>query len=88
MAKSGEIITYTIQYQNKGVDSITTLVIKDGTPMFTSMVDANYGTLPANLLTCTIVKPSAGQVGLITWTFTGTLNPGSSGTVSFRVTVN
>lgn len=86
-ALPGDTITYTITYTNNGTGPITTLVIHDQTPTYTTYTSAAHGPLPPSLTGCVIAAPSVGQTGGITWTFSGSLQPGSSGTVSYTVTI-
>lgn len=87
-ALPGEILTYTINYENLSADPITQVEITDVIPSFTTYNSSACGTLPAGITNCTIVAPSVGATGTIVWTFTGTLNPGLSGTVSFTVKID
>lgn len=86
-AEPGEVLTYTITYENNGSDPINTLEIADNVPAFTTFNSASCGVLPNNLTNCTINAPPAGQSGAITWTFTGTMAPGTSGAVTYQVTI-
>jgi hypothetical protein len=45
------------------------------------------GLYQTTLTDCTISAPSVGQSGAVIWTFTGTLAPGKSGTVTYQVTI-
>ncbi|MBA3543281.1 MAG: hypothetical protein H0T83_02400 [Chthoniobacterales bacterium] len=49
---------------------------------------AGNGALPDNLTGVSIIKTAVGATGSIRWTFTGTLAPGSNGTVTFQVKVD
>jgi uncharacterized repeat protein (TIGR01451 family) len=86
-ALPGETITYTVTYLNNSTQPISTLVIFDETPTFTVFTSAAAGPFPANLTNVAIVNPGVGNEGPIRWTFTGTLAPGATGTVTFTVTV-
>ena len=87
-AKSGDILTYTIEYRNTGADALTKLVVRDATPAYTRFVSAADGTRAAGLTDVTIATPGANNKGAVSWTFAGILNPGQSGTVTFRVEVD
>ncbi|WP_292998274.1 SdrD B-like domain-containing protein [Nevskia sp.] len=95
----GSILTYTITYSNRSSQPLSTIVINDAVPPFTSFVSAAAGPLPASLTACSKTTPSGGPVdcaavqapaarGALRWTFTGILQPGSSGTVTFQVQVD
>ncbi len=84
-ARAGDDITYTLTYRNSGNDSIGNLVINDTTPAYTTFRSGATGALPANLTAVATVFPGVGVAGPVRWTFTGTLPPGGSGTVSFVV---
>ncbi len=86
-ALPGETISYTVTYANNSSDTLNNIVIYDETPAFTTFVSAGNGTLPANLSGVVTTAPGVGSAGPIRWTFTGTLAPGHSGTVTFTVTV-
>jgi uncharacterized repeat protein (TIGR01451 family) len=89
-ALPGEVLIYTIAYTNNSSAALSNFKINDNTPSFTTHVSAACtGPLPANLTACAATtQPSAGASGAIEWSLTGTLAPGSTGTVQFRVTVN
>jgi hypothetical protein len=61
------------------------VIVYDNTPAFTTFANASNGPLPTTLTAVTLSPPSAGGTGAIRWTFAGTLSPGGSGTVTFRV---
>jgi uncharacterized repeat protein (TIGR01451 family) len=88
-ALPGATLIYTITYKNDSTGPLSTLAVSDTTPAFTSFVSAACGTTPANLTACTVAtNPIVGGTGSIAWTFTGTLAPGSQGSVTFSVVVN
>lgn len=87
-ASPGAVITYTITYQNSGTTILTNLKVADATPGFTVFADGACGTLGAGLTACTVgVKPAVGATGALEWRFTGALQPGASGTVTFKAMV-
>jgi len=102
-AKSGEVLEYRITYTNTAPSPLSSLVINDSTPTYTSFVSAKTDTTPASLTACTKVTPAnvapapvvgcdvaqtAGGTGALSWTFTGTLNGGGTGAVLFQVKVD
>lgn len=86
-ALPGETISYTISYTNNSPDPVRDVVIFDTTPAFSTFVSAGNGPLPADLAGVTIVNPAVGEEGAVSWTFTGTLAPGATGTVTFAVKI-
>ena len=88
-ASVGEVITYTVTYLNNGSQPISTIVISDATPTYTSFVAASCGPLPAAISACVMTTvPSVGAVGSIRWQLSGSLNSASSGQVIFSVKVD
>jgi uncharacterized repeat protein (TIGR01451 family) len=99
-AKSGQKLEYQITYTNNGISAIDNLVVNDATPAYTSFISASAGAFPANLTACQKNTPTSavaipcanadtvGGTGGIKWQFTGKLQPGASGKVIFRVTVD
>jgi uncharacterized repeat protein (TIGR01451 family) len=87
-AAPGSVIAYTITYQNTGSTTLNNLKIVDATPAFTVFGASACGTLGSGLTGCTVSgKPAAGAAGTVEWTFTGTLAPGATGTVTLNVLV-
>ena len=87
-ALPGANLTYTITYTNDSTQPLSNLKINDSTPAYTTFVSAACGSpLPASLTACSFTAPSAGGTGAIQWTFTGTLNPTQTGTVTFVVKI-
>lgn len=88
---SGGTITYTMQYGNpNSFEKLTGIVITDDTPKYTSFLGAAC-TLPhpASITDCQVTSsPVVGGKGTVTWTLTGTLDPGSTGTVTLSVSVD
>ncbi len=94
-ADSGDILQYTIRFANTGVAPIKQLEISDQTPPFTVLSGAvNCPTShPESLGKCDLQLMGAdgnglGFTGKIFWRFpNGSLLPGESGEVSYRVKV-
>jgi uncharacterized repeat protein (TIGR01451 family) len=86
-ASPGETLQYTLTAQNTGASAVTTLVINDATPAFTTYVSAACpGTLPAGLTACSVsTHPAAGGTGALQWTFTGSLSAGAQTSVTYQV---
>lgn len=88
IASPGETITYTITYTNNGQGDLRDIIIYDNTPAYTNFQSAAAGSFPNALTAVVITDPGMGNTGAIVWTFTGTLAPGSEGTVSYEVNVD
>ena len=73
-AKSGDTVTFTIQYRNTGTGSASNVTITDVVPAGSTLVNGSQGTGTVSGST-------------ITWTI-GSVTSGNSGSVSFQVTVN
>ena len=86
-ASPGETLTYTITYLNAGAEPLANLFIDDRTPAYTVFVSASNGAFPNDLTGVTITQPAVNATGTLRWTFTGTLAPGGTGTVTFQVKV-
>jgi uncharacterized repeat protein (TIGR01451 family) len=89
-AVPGDTITYTVSYQNNSGTQLSTIVISDATPAFTTLVSAACNLpLPSAITQCTIVTlPAPGGGTSVQWTLTGALNPAAVGSVVFAVRVN
>ena len=87
-AITGDILTYTITYENTGGTTLNELKIVEPIPAFTTFSEGTCGTLGAGLASCTVsAKPAVGGAGNVVWTFLGTLLPGASGTVVIKAAV-
>ncbi len=84
-AKPGDVLEYTISYRNTGNGGINDLVITDEAPAFTQIESSSIvcEQTPAALSCGTNV--SGAQVN---WQFQGSLPPGQSGSVSYRVQID
>lgn len=74
-------------YTNNSSGPLSSVVIYDHTPAITTFSSANHGALPAQLTNVVATTPAVAGAGAIQWTFTGTLAPAGSGTVTFSVTL-
>lgn len=71
-----------------GRETLSGIVIRDATPSWTVFDSATCATLGAGLAGCTLTQqPASGATGDVVWTLAGTLAPGGSGSLSFRVRV-
>ncbi len=87
-AKPGDYLVYTITYTNPGSSALSSIVIRDATPSWTVFDTAACATLGPGLTGCSVSQqPAVGGGGAVTWTLTGTLAPGGSGSVTYRVRV-
>lgn len=90
-ALPGEVVAYTIRYTNQGSGPLSSLVIHDATPSFTTYVGGSAQCslpLPPGLTGCAAAAPPGGGTGQLQWTFTGGLDPGASGTVLYSITID
>ena len=90
MVSNGNVLEYTITYGNNGSGPLNVVVINDATTAYATFISAACGTpLPNNISACTVLtQPSVGAPGTVTWTLSGSLAPGASGSVSFQVQVH
>jgi uncharacterized repeat protein (TIGR01451 family) len=87
----GDVLQYTITAVNVGGQGITSLVVNDSTPAYTTFVSAAcpVAALPAGMTACNVTtQPTAGGTGAVVWTFTGTLTPGASVVPTYQVKIN
>jgi uncharacterized repeat protein (TIGR01451 family) len=88
-ATSGTVITYTITYTNDSSGALSSIVISDATPAYTTFQSASCGALPSGVTGCSVTsQPSAGGTGAVQWTLSGNMNSSQSGIVTFSVKVN
>jgi uncharacterized repeat protein (TIGR01451 family) len=87
-AVPGNTLQYQLTIVNQGSAALSTVVINDSTPAYTTFTSAACpGTLPTSLTTCAVTAPTAGTAGALQWTFGGTLAPGTQTTVTYQVTI-
>ena len=99
-ALPGDTLTYTITYANTGSTQLDNVVISDNIPAFTSLIPPTSTTVccvnpstaclgtpptpyPAAISGCTTVTTAT----YVSWTLSGTLDPGASGQVKFSVKI-
>lgn len=84
LAKPNEILRYTLQYTNSGNASLNDLTLHDMIPEFTRLVGTpQCVSTPSSLSACQVeVNGDA-----LAWQFSGQLQAGESGLVSFEVKV-
>lgn len=89
-ANPGDTLQYALTAVNNGTQPLSTLVINDATPAFTTFVSAACpGTLPSGISGCSVsTQPAVGAAGSLQWTFTGSLAPSAQLVVSYRVKVS
>jgi len=69
--------------------ALNNIVIRDATPPWTVFDSASCATTGAGITSCSLTQqPATGATGTLAWTLVGSLSPGGSGSVSFRVRVN
>ncbi len=88
-ARPNDILEYTVTYTNNSSSTVSTIVVNDSTPAFTTFQSAACGALPPGISACVVsTQPAVNGTGAIAWTLTGSLLSGGSGTVLFTVRVN
>ncbi|MCE9627249.1 MAG: DUF11 domain-containing protein, partial [Candidatus Eisenbacteria bacterium] len=87
-AAPGSFLVYTITYTNPGTVPLSNIVIRDATPPWTTFDSASCATTGSGISGCTLsAQPASGAAGTVAWTLVGSLAPGGSGSVTFRVRV-
>ncbi len=94
-ADVGDILRYTVAFENAGAGGVSDVRIKDVTPAFTSLATpvSCPATLPPGITSCSVEVPSAGgnalgYEGPIEWRFVGRLLAGGGGELTFDVRVD
>ena len=89
VANPGNVLEYILKAQNNGSEPLTTLVINDATPAFTTYVSAACpGAFPTGISACSVTTPTINAPGDLQWTFTGSLMPSAQLSVTYQVKVN
>ncbi len=85
----GECALYRITFTNEGTGDLGNVEVHDECPEHTTYVgsSAAFGAIPANLAADAITEPADGGTGELVFTYTGTLIPGGTGTVTYQVRV-
>ncbi|HXF78214.1 MAG TPA: hypothetical protein VN598_05100, partial [Usitatibacter sp.] len=88
-AKPGDVLEYSITYTNPAGGALSSIVITDATPAFTTFQSAACGApLPPGITSCTVTtQPAVNGSGSVIWTLGGSLAAGGSGTVLYQVKV-
>ncbi|PLX85819.1 MAG: hypothetical protein C0617_02825 [Desulfuromonas sp.] len=87
-ALPGEDLTYTLTYTNNSSGQLSSIVVNDMVPAYTTFLSAGCGVLPSNLTACTVdQEPAVGGTGAVRWSFGGSLSSGASGTVNYVVRI-
>lgn len=90
-AVPGDTLQYQLSITNLGSRPLSTVLVSDATPAFTTFVSAACpapASLPAGLTACSVnTQPAVGGQGSLQWTLTGTLAPGSQTALTFQVQV-
>ena len=89
-ATPGDTLQYALTAVNNGSQALSTLVINDATPAFTTYLSAACpAVLPAGITACSVsTQPAVGGQGGLQWTFTGSLSSGAQLVVSYQVKLN
>jgi uncharacterized repeat protein (TIGR01451 family) len=88
-ALPGNVLQYQLSVSNQGSAAVSTVVVNDATPPFTTFVSAACpATLPSGLTACAVtVQPAVGASGAVQWTFQGSLAAGAQTAVTYQVTI-
>ena len=85
-ASPGHTLQYRIRFANPSSTGITNLVIYDSTPPFTVFAAANCLSTPSGM-GCATTVPAVSAAGAVRFTFSGALQSGNAGIVTFDVMV-
>jgi uncharacterized repeat protein (TIGR01451 family) len=86
--RPNDILEYTIAYTNTGSGPLSSIVVTDATPSFTTYQSSACGALPGNITSCTVTtQPAVNATGSVVWTLGGSLLSGGTGTVVYTVRI-
>lgn len=90
----GDVLRYSIDFDNTGNGPITEVLISDTTPAFTELSAPVVcpATLPAGISSCLVLVPASSQNGVgysgsVQWEFTGALVAGAGGVVGYEISI-
>jgi uncharacterized repeat protein (TIGR01451 family) len=86
-ARPGDYLVYTITYVNPGGVPLSNIVINDTTPTWTVFDSATCASPGFGITGCSLTQPPSGAAGPVSWALAGSLAPGGTGVVSYRVRV-
>jgi uncharacterized repeat protein (TIGR01451 family) len=88
-ALPGNTLQYQLSVSNQGSAAVSTVVVNDSTPVFTTFVSAACpATLPSGLTSCAVtLQPAVGGTGALQWTFQGSLASGAQTSVTYQVVI-
>ena len=93
-AAPGDVLRYRLIFRNQGSNPLTEVIVTDSTPAYSALNAAATcpAALPAALSACALSAPDgsngSGYQGGLQWQFTGELQPGGQGAVSYDVRVS
>ena len=93
-AAPGDVLRYRLTFRNQGTNALSEVIITDSTPAYSALSApaACPASLPAGLSACAFSTPDGsngiGYQGGLEWRFTGELQPGAQGVVSYDVRVS
>ena len=88
------MLRYRLIFRNQGSNPLTEVIVTDSTPAYSALNAAATcpAALPAALSACALSAPDgsngSGYQGGLQWQFTGELQPGGQGAVSYDVRVS
>ena len=86
----GDVLEYSIQVDNPTSSPAIELKIYDRTPPYTILSEPISSPVTLGEMNCLLAKPSnnvAGYIGYLRWDCTGEFQPGSTGNLTFRVSI-
>lgn len=85
----GDVLVYSLTFENLSSDSVTDVEIRDTTPLYTRLAAPSPAVVTAPPgMTCSASGPGNGNEGDILWSCTGDMSPGARGEAVFTVQIN